>query len=474
MRKLFFGTLVHSVSPQKVSVLPHQVVGVVNGAIEFILSKHDFEKSEFNSLDNAECVYLKAHQFIVPGFIDTHTHAPQYVNCGLGVDMELLPWLEKYTFPAETKFEQDAIAKNIYSKCVRRHLKNGTTTAVYFATIHLQASLLLAHICKQLQQRAFIGKVNMDRNSPATYIEQCKTSLEETDQFIQQVLRMNRGTLDYVPGKDLVCPIVTPRFVPTCSWELMVGLGVLMNKYGQIPVQSHVSENKNEVKWVKELHPEMSYLQVYEKTGLLSNKCLLGHAIWLTDEELKLMSTHGATISHCPNSNLSIRSGTLDIRRAWQHNVKVSLGTDVSGGYAPSMLNAIRMAILSSTSNMFLHRDTTDIDAQVKQMYDSQTPSNAHILPKPLSLNEAFYLATLAGAESLGLENVLGNFVVGKQFDALIVDLNVEDTPVDSFDDLATDMPEEEQFYERFQRFVYCGDDRNIVAVYVQGNKVQF
>lgn len=394
----------------------------------------------------------------------------RYVNCGLGVDMELLPWLEKYTFPAESKFQQDAIAQQIYSKCVKRHLKNGTTTAVYFATIHLQASLTLAKICKELHQRAFIGKVNMDRNSPATYIEQCEASLKDTEQFVQQVLQMNRGTLDYEPGTDLVCPIITPRFVPTCSLQLMNGLGALMTKY-QVPMQSHVSENKNEVKWVRELHADMSYLEVYEKTGLMSSKSLLGHAIWLTDAELNMMSKYGATISHCPNSNLSLRSGTLDIRRAWQHKVKVSLGTDVSGGYAPSMLNAVRMAIMSSTSNMFLHRDHTDINAQVQQMYDMNA-SNAPMLPKPLSLNEAFYLATLAGAESLGLEKVLGNFAVGKQFDALVVDLNTDDTPVDSFDDLAAELTVEEQFYERFQRFMYCGDDRNIADIYVQGNKV--
>jgi len=396
----------------------------------------------------------------------------------------------------------------VYNKCVQRHLRNGTTTAVYFATIHKDASVVLANACLGMGQRAFVGKVNMDMHSPDHYIETCDQSLKDTEEFIKAVLSLNNNSennannAENVEKKNsyykrephhLVCPIITPRFVPTCSVPLLKGLSTLATQY-DLPIQSHVSENYGEIKWVRELHPECTYAEVYQQMGLLNDQTILAHGIFLKEHELELMAKTKATISHCPLSNFSLRSGVFDLQRAIKKGVNVALGTDVSGGYAPTMLNAIRNTMITSSSVGYLYRDSENVDAVVDKLIgvpvstivggDEQESTQ---MPLAVTMEECFYYATVGGAEALRMGKHLGNFLPGKFFDALVIDLDTQDSPIDTFADIYsphilynTQQASEDEhmkteiakFHHYMQRFIFCGDDRNIAEIYVQGKQV--
>jgi guanine deaminase len=394
----------------------------------------------------------------------------------LGLDLELLKWLEKYTFPAESKFSDLTFAEKVYHASVKRHLMNGTTTCVYFATIHKEASLLLAKLCEQMGQRAYIGKVNMDRMAPDFYVETTENSLADTEKFI---IELNDKKY------NLVSPIITPRFVITCTSELMNGLSQLAKKYN-LPIQSHVSENKGEVQFVKSLFPtEESYTQTYDSHGLLTDRTIMAHGIFLSDKELDLLRDRKSTISHCPLSNFSIKSGVMDVKRALAHGVNVGLGTDVSGGYSPSMLNAIRTTIIASTAMMSnLHHDYRNVDAMIQNFLSESDNQKQQESPayQTITTAEAFYLATMGGAISLGLQNKIGNFEESKSFDALVVDVDAQGGPIDAFlseyeilyDQQKLNDEEarsEKRVMDMFERFIYNGDDRNIVRIYVQGEQ---
>lgn len=375
---------------------------------------------------------LKENELIIPGFIDTHAHAPQHSYKGTGLDLPLLKWLEKYTFPCESKFKDLEFAEKIYRKSVSSHINNGSTTVSFYATIHLEATKVLADIVEEKGLRGYIGKVCMDRNSPNWYLESSTSeSIENTEKFIQYVLPKNKSTL---------VPIVTPRFAPTSTPELLKSLGSLATKY-KIPMQTHLCENVDEIKWVKELFPECkSYTDVYKKYDILREDCILAHCVYLDEDELNIIKESNAGISHCPNSNTSLQSGIMPARRYLDHNIKLGLGTDVAGGFSSSMLDAIRGCI--GCSKIF------------KAVIDSGS--------KPLSLAESFYIATLGGADLLNLKSKIGNFEIGKEFDALII----------SFDSIDHE-PANETLEEIFEKFIYLGDDRNIREVFVKGRQIK-
>eukprot|EP01027_Heterolobosea_sp_BB2_P023996 GEZU01036096.1.p1 GENE.GEZU01036096.1~~GEZU01036096.1.p1 ORF type:complete len:475 (-),score=161.78 GEZU01036096.1:23-1447(-) len=466
--KLFRGCIIHSLGLGHLEIIRDGAIGVNKQGIIAFVKKNAAELTteEMNAVE--EVIDLGKHKFLIPGFVDTHAHAPQYVNAGTGMDLPLLEWLNKYTFPKEAKFAQREYAKDAFTKSVRRHLRNGTTTCCYFATIHLEASVLLAEIIQQHGQRAYVGKVNMDRNSPDYYIESTEDSIRDTEQFIKRLRALN---------SSLVTPIITPRFVPTCSEKLMQRLGELAREYS-LPIQSHVSENEGEVKWVSELHPEIaSYTEVYDRFGLLNDRTIMAHGIYLSKKELDLLKERGSSISHCPSSNFNLGSGVFNMRRALANGNKVGIGSDVSGGHSASMLDALRQTITASTVISFdpkinSNRSIVDVDGindNSSSSTSSQTNDNQHQHPQPLNFKEAFHLITLGGAESIGLGDRIGNFVPGKEFDALIVDPNGADghggnSPFDVFEDDDT--------LDVFQKFLYLGDDRNIAAAYVQGRQV--
>ncbi|KAF1622333.1 Guanine deaminase, partial [Eudyptes chrysolophus] len=388
----FRGTFVHSVPSAPMEILHGHLLGVDDsGTIVFLeqtdqqeqlAKKWGFKTSDIRELSN--------HEFFMPGMVDTHIHAPQYSFTGTRVDLPLLQWLTTYTFPTEAKYKDSDFAEEVYTRVVRRTLKNGTTTACYFATIYTDTSLLLAEIIDKFGQRAFVGKVCMDMND--------------------SVPQYKENTADSVQETERVQPVITPRFGPSCTEDLLCALGDLAQAR-DLHVQSHISENEEELKLVENMFPAyQNYTELYDKNNLLTSKTVMAHACYLSEEELKLFSLRGAAISHCPNSNFSLRSGVLNVQKVLKHNVKLGLGTDVAGGYSASMLDAIRKTMIASNS------------LQINKMNETG-----------LTLEEAFQLATLGGSQALGLDDVIGNFEVGKEFDALLINTKASDSPFDLF-----------------------------------------
>lgn len=432
---IIVGPIVHSEVKTELSIYDKGLIVVVDGKIAKV---ENFEtnlsqlQQKYNIPD--DFVYrLGENEFVIPGFIDTHIHAPQYPNAGLGYDKQLLDWLQTYTFPLEKKYADLNYATKVYEAIVKKTLANGTTTATYFATIHLNSSEVLAELVARIGQRAFIGKVNMNFESPEGLQETTKESYQRTEDLI----KLLQGQKN-----DLVLPIITPRFALSCDMELMKLLGGLAAKYN-VHVQTHISENPGEIEAVANLYPDAkNYADVYDKAGLLTNKTVLAHGVYLKDEELQVLVQRGSSVSHCPNSNTSLKSGLCDVRRLLNAGVKVGLGTDVSGGYSPSILDTIRNAL----------------DVSIHVSFGKGEDY------KPLTYQEAFYLATLGGAEAVALDDKIGNFKAGKDFDALIINMN-NSGPIDILEKYNTEA--------LIQKFLYNGDDRNISKVFVAGRQVK-
>lgn len=407
------------------------------GAIAYRGTKNDLQdvKEKF-SVDQVIELEDK-NEFLLPGLIDSHIHASQYPNAGLGLDLPLLEWLKKYTFPMERRFGEDlGFARDAYERVVRSTLAHGTTTAAYYATIDLDASLVLADVVQDLGQRALVGKVCIDRNGFEKYQETTADSLSATKSFVASVLERKCATLE---------PIITPRFVPACTKELLTDLGAYGAETG-VKIQTHLSECRPEVEWVKELEPwAENYTDVYAKTGILTDKTILAHGVYLSDDEINTIQAFGSGISHCASSNNSIRSGNMDvIKYHGFKGLKLGMGTDCSGGYSPSMLNSMRFAI--ATSN------TISIS-----QYPKVRPNYDYI--------GAIALATRGSAKVCGLESKVGGFDVGLQFDALRVRMNASnmDTCLFGF----------ETVHDMIHKFVFLGDDRNIAQVFVNGKCVK-
>jgi guanine deaminase len=356
----------------------------------------------------------------------------------------LLDWLNTYTFPLESSFTDLEKAARVYNRVVARTLAHGTTTAAYYATRHVEATNLLADVCHSKGQRAFVGRVCMDQLSPDYY----------RDESVESAMRDSEACIAHVknidPEFDLVSPIITPRFAPSCSEDMLAALGKLHHTTG-VPCQTHISENKPEIALVQEMFPSSkSYAHVYDRAGLLTPKTILAHCVHLTPEERKLIKNRDSKISHCPASNTSLTSGTAKVRTMLNEGLTVGLGTDVSGGYTSSMLSEIREAIMVSR-----HVAMTEGDEA------------------KLSVDEALYLATRGGAKVVGLEDRIGGFEVGMDWDAQMISLGsgVGETLAIKQDGLV-DIFGHEGWEEKVAKWVYTGDDRNTLAVWVKGRLV--
>lgn len=365
-------------------------------------------------------------KIIIPGFADIHVHAPQYANLGLGLDKELMPWLEAYTFPEEAKYIDMDYSKKVYSSFIRDLWRFGTTRACVFATIHKNSTKLLMDLFAEAGLGAFVGKVNMNRNSSENLTEITEFSLKDTEEIVKE----------YVDKYDIVKPIITPRFAVSCSPELMKGLGELAKKYN-IPVQSHLSENTGEINFVKELHPECkNYASVYDCMGLFGEvPTIMAHCVLVDEDEIELMARKKVFVAHSPASNFNLSSGIAPIRRLITRGVPVGLASDVGGGHTLSMTKVI---VNSAQASNIKWVETNRVD-------------------KPLSTSELFYLATKGGGAFFGK---VGSFEEGYEFDALVVD----DSNLAIFKDLS--------LTERLQKFIYTGDDRNIKVRYVAGKEI--
>ncbi len=364
-------------------------------------------------------------KLIIPGFVDAHIHAPQFENTGIGLDKELLPWLEMYTFPEEAKFLDTDYAERIYSRFITCLWEYGTTRSIVFSTLHKEATERLIELFKKSGLGAYVGKVNMDRNSPPFLTETTEDSLRDTEELIQK----------YGEG-DLVKFIITPRFVPTCTPELMEGLGELAEKY-DVPVQSHLSENHGEIEWVRNLHPESKhYADVYNRHKMFGHKpTIMAHCVHNDEEEIELIKENHVFVAHCPTSNLNLSSGLAPIRKYMNKGIDVGIGTDVSGGHTFSMNECIVSAV------------------QISKMYNLYVDNKDSML----STSEAFYLATKGGGKFFGK---VGSFEAGYEFDALVID--------DSF----LKGEAERSIEERLQRYIYIGKKFSVEKRFVAGKEI--
>ncbi|PJF18110.1 Guanine deaminase [Paramicrosporidium saccamoebae] len=444
MITVYVGAFINPKSFSKVDFINHGMVSV-DDQTGRINSVQQFESAE--ALQTAittlstdhKLVKLSPEQFLTPGFIDMHTHAPQYRNLGLGLDYTLLEWLQKVTFPEERSYarqphespsEHNARVAHIYGHMVRHYLRYGTTTCCYFGGLHAEANRVLVQQVVQLGQRALIGKTCMDCNSPSDYVESTADSVQATREFVEYVKKCD-ASLE-IPGR--VLPVVTPRFALTCSRDSMEKLAEIAIST-DVHIQTHMSENLDEIQFSKELFPEChNYASIYSSVGLLTRKTFLAHCVHLNEAQRALLSNSGTAVSHCPTSNFALNSGVADLRALAAAGIPVGLGSDVSGGYGLSILDAMRQAIIAS-----------------KTLHFSDQKS------KPLTVSEAFFLATRGGAEALSID--VGSFEEGNFFDALLVDM--------------TNCPsirhQHETLEQSLHRFVFLGDDRWIRTVFVNG-----
>ncbi|MCJ1306843.1 hypothetical protein MMC25_000486 [Agyrium rufum] len=392
-------------------------------------------------------------KFWFPGFIDTHIHASQTPNAGIFGKSTLLDWLETYTFPLESTFSSLSVAKRIYNRCIRRTLAAGTTTAAYYATTHVPATNLLATQCLAIGQRAFIGRCMMDSDLHPDYYRDANSAeaFSATLETIEHIKKID-------PTYDLIIPILTPRFAPSCTRPLLQEIGKLA-KGEDLPIQTHISENPSEVALVKETFPEHpSYAAVYDAYGCLTDRTVLAHACHLTPDEISLVKQRKSKISHCPISNSYLGSGICPVREYLEEGIDVGLGTDVSGGFSHSILVAAREASGVSRLRAAAAPGMADADAKTKMK---------------LSVEECLYLATRGGAKCLGLEKKVGGFEVGMEFDAQTIDLGaaVGDDGEDGGMG-GVDLWGKEGWDNRIAKWVFTGDERNTVGVWVKGRHV--
>ena len=373
-----------------------------------------------------DITYIHGGQgFFIPGFADIHWHAPQFANLGIGLNLPLLPWLETYTFPEEARFKDVAYASTVFDKLLKTLLASGTTASVIFGSLHREATELLMARLAKTGLRAYVGKVNMDRNAPDYYRNTTASDLADTQLWLDNT----------VAAYELVKPIITPRFVPTCTPELMMGLSQLANTY-DVPIQSHLSENRDEIQWVAQLHPEaQNYLDVYRRFGLLRpGKTIMAHCVWSDANERAMLAEEGVIVAHAPTSNNNLGSGLASVSRLRQDGTNVGLSSDIAGGHTLFMGDVITAA--ASVAKL---RET---------LYDDE----------PVPLSTLFYLAT----HGAGFFGPIGDFKPGSYADLLLID----DASLQSLD------PHQRTPEERLQRFLYNGGPQYIKATYVNGNLI--
>ena len=375
--------------------------------------------------DTSIKLYDYTGKLIIPGLSDLHLHASQYPNTGLGLDLELLDWLDTYTFPEESKYKDIEYAKKAYQTFVDDLAKTATTRASIFATLHTDMTLLLMDLLEQKKICAYVGKVGMDRNCPDFYIE--KNGKEETLRFVEECQKRNY---------KFVKPIITPRFTISCTDEYMKYMGELAKKYN-IAVQSHLSENFGEIDFVRQLRPnDKFYGESYDKNGLFGKevKTVMAHCVHCPKEESELIKKNGVYIAHCTTSNSNISSGICPAGRYLREGYNIGIGSDISGGHTLDLFEVIRHAIQVSKMNL------------------------RYINPKekPLTLSETFFMATNKGGSFFGK---VGVFEKDYEFDAIVLD-----------ESLIKNIREYNE-KERLERFIY-NKDAKIESKFIRGNKI--
>ena len=384
--------------------------------------------------------------YLLPGFIDLHCHAPQWPQLGKALDVPLEDWLNRYTFPLEARYEDVAFAESVYTSLIGSAVANGTTTAMYFATTHLDATQRLVDICLRDGQRALIGNVAMDHpdGCPPYYKDPSATAaIDKTIRLIEYVREHPDN------AASLVLPAVTPRFLPTCTDELLRGLGEVAAATA-CHIQTHCSESD----WAHGYGLERfgrTDTATYQDFGLLTSLTVFAHSNFITDEDMAMIIAAGGSVAHCPLSNIFFSNAVFPAREALDSGMHIGLGTDISGGPSPSMLRTAANAVAVSRVR--------------EDGVDATVPADLRGTPGTrLTFAEALWMATTGGGLSLGLP--IGVLSPGYSFDAIIVDTNVTDTDLLIWPNLDTSQ-------DVLQKILHNAVRRNITDVWVQGRSIK-
>ncbi len=422
------GHVCYSETPEKLITYENGYVICVDGKSQGVYEALPAEYEALPVIDYGD-------KLIIPGLVDLHIHAPQFAYRGMGMDLELMDWLAGQAFPEETKYADLEYARKAYSIFADAMQKSATTRACIFATRHKEATELLMELMEESGLISFVGKVNMDRDAPDELREEsAEQSSKHTLEWLENIAERFQRTK----------PILTPRFIPCCTDELMDRLARLQMRY-DLPVQSHLSENPGEIQLVRELRPDSKfYGDAYNRHNMFGRnsntdkdvKTIMAHCVWSEDAEVELMRDNGVFVAHCPASNMNLSSGIAPIRKYLDKGLNIGLGSDVAGGHTESIFRAIS--------------DTV----QMSKMYWRLADNSA----KPVTFPEAFYLATKGGGAFFGQ---VGSFEKGYAFDAVILD------------DSMAPHPQKLTILERLERAVYLFlDVQGICAKYVEGVSV--
>ena len=442
------GTLMHTPRREEIEILEDTVISVdAAGNIDALYRPGEagHAAAVTEGRRRGTLTELGEGCYLLPGLVDLHIHAPQWPQLGKSLHLPLEKWLLQFTFPLEAKYADTAFAERVYTSMVDTLLANGTTTAVYYATVHLESTMRLADICLAKGQRAFVGKVAMDdpEQCPDYYRDRsAEFAIEDTRDLIAYVraLRGNEG--------GLVRPIVTPRFIPSCTDPLLEGLGNLAGESG-CTVQTHCSEGDWEHAFVLERYGKTD-TQSLRDFGLLRRGTLLGHGVLLSGKDMELIGQAGAGIAHCPLSNYYFSNAVFPLRAALDKGLRVGLGTDISGGASPSILDTCRHAVNASRAL----DDGVDpaLDAAGRGRPDSR-----------VDFRTAFWLATAGGGEALELP--VGRFEPGYRFDAILVDTRRPGSNLMVWQDA-------DSLEDILQKIVYNAGREDIRRVWVSGRAV--
>lgn len=425
--KAYRAAILHSIADPAVVGVEHSYEYFEDGVLVIengLVAKVGHAADLLPSLKGVEITEYR-DALITPGFIDTHIHYPQ-TGMIASYGEQLLDWLNTYTFPTEQQFADKAHASNVAGIFLKELLRNGTTTALVFGTVHKQSVDAFFEAADALNLRMIAGKVLMDRNAPDCLTDTAESGYADSKELIERW--HGKGRLHYA---------VTPRFAPTSTPEQLTLAGKLLGEYPDLYMHTHLSENRKEIEWVKALFPERNgYLDVYDHYKLIGPRAVFAHGVHLCDEECQRLAETGSAVAFCPTSNLFLGSGLFDLQKLEQHGVRVGLGTDVGAGTSFSQLQSLNEAY------------------KVMQLQG-----------KKLDPFKSLYLATLGGANALYLDDKLGNFANGKDADFVVLDYNA--TPLISYR-----MQQAKTLEEKLFALIMLGDDRAIKETFAAGQSV--
>jgi guanine deaminase len=441
----FFGTFMHTPALDQLEILNDTLISVdAAGTIIRVLSPGEPSYSEDlgAAKQHKHFTKLPDNAFYLPGLVDTHIHAPQWPQLGKALHLPLENWLMDCTFPLESQYQDAAFAQAMYSSLVKTLLANGTTSAVYFATVHTRATQILAELCLEKGQRAWVGRVAMDDHTqcPDYYCDSSTDKgLRDSESSIESIRQLSGNE------SQRVKPIITPRFIPSCTNEMLEGLGDLAKEHS-CAIQTHCSESDWEHQYVID-RTGLRDTEALDRFSLLTRTTVLAHANFINHSDMLTIRQRGSGVAHCPLSNQYFAGSVFPLRAALKLGVHVGLGTDISGGPSASQFDTCRHAI--SASRMLESGVNANTPADERGVHGSR-----------IDYIEAFYLATTGGG--VMLDEPIGLFRKGYRFDALHINTSNTDSNLMYF-------PELDSQADIFQKTLYAATRLDIKTVWVDG-----